>query len=105
MVVIPEEYSFYRQWAELFKVLAHPTRLAIIASLAQGTKCVNDVCDVLHIAQPNISQHLAVLRNEGIVNYTEEGKKRCYYLENPDLVQGLLVVLSSDLAAHRPRGV
>lgn len=88
------EKDSYPKWAELLKVLAHPTRLAILDSLKDGTKCVSDVCEILSVPQPNLSQHLSILRREGIVSFTEDGKKRCYYLENPEFIQSLVSVLA-----------
>lgn len=80
--------------AERLKVLAHPTRLAILDSLKDETKCVNDVCELLSVPQPNLSQHLSILRREGLVGFTEDGKKRCYYLKNQDFMKALVDVLS-----------
>lgn len=84
----------FRRQAEYLKVLAHPIRLAIIYALKEGTCCVNDVSELLRVSQPNISQHLAILRREGIVAYTEDGKKRCYFLCDSDPIIALLTVLS-----------
>lgn len=84
----------FRSQAEYLKVLAHPIRLAIIDALKDGTCCVNDVSELLCVSQPNISQHLAILRREGIVGYTEDGKRRCYFLCDPDPIIALLAVLN-----------
>ncbi|MGM0432943.1 MAG: ArsR/SmtB family transcription factor [Spirochaetota bacterium] len=83
----------YLHWAEYLKVLAHPTRIAIVETLSRGTCCVTEVCDLLQLPQPNLSQHLAILRREGIVDYTEDGKKRCYYLLDVKKVRALLSAL------------
>ena len=85
----------FRNYAEYLKVLAHPVRLAIIDALREGTCCVNDVSELLRIPQPNISQHLAILRKEGIVDYSEDGKRRCYFLCTPELVIPLFSFLES----------
>ncbi len=88
--------SNYVEWAELLRVLAHPTRLAILDSLKDGTKCVSDVCEILSVPQPNLSQHLSILRREGVVSFTEDGKKRRYSLTNPALIKALMCVLAGD---------
>lgn len=90
----------YAKWAERLKVLAHPTRLAILDSLKDETKCVNDVCELLSVPQPNLSQHLAILRREGLVGFTEDGKKRCYYLKNRGFMKALVDVLSGNDASE-----
>ncbi len=85
-----------RRGAELLRGLAHPTRLAILDELKNGPKCVSDIKELLHVSQPNLSQHLAVLRRERIVDYYEEGRQRCYYLTRPSLAQALMHFLSGD---------
>lgn len=83
----------YDGCANLLKVMAHPIRLAILDSLKHGTKCVNDVVELLSTPQPNISQHLSVLRREGIVTYTEDGSKRCYSIVDLDYIKALMDVI------------
>ena len=79
-----------REKAELLRLLGHPTRLLILEELAQGVKCVTDIRDLLDIPQPNVSQHLGVLRQARIVDFYEDGQLRCYYLLRPALVEALL---------------
>lgn len=76
--------------ADLLRQLAHPTRLIILMELAKGAKCVTDIRDLLDIPQPNVSQHLMVLRNNRVVDSYEDGQLRCYYLLRPALVKDLL---------------
>lgn len=84
------------EWAELLKSFAHPTRLQILAELCKGTRCVTDMEDVLPASQVNISQHLTVLRNAKLVDFAQDGALRCYYLNRPKLVEGVLALLSLD---------
>ena len=90
-----------RERADLLRLLGHPTRLLILEGLARGVKCVTDMRDLLDIPQPNVSQHLAVLRQARIVDYYEDGRLRCYYLLRPALVEALLGFLSGDYPAVR----
>lgn len=76
--------------AWLLKTLGHPVRLALLAELARGPKCVTAIRDLLAVRQPNVSQHLAVLRQAGLVDCHEDGNLRCYYLLRPALVRDLL---------------
>ena len=85
-----------RRKAELLRVLAHPTRLAILEELAAGAKCVTDIQDLLDVPQPNVSQHLAALRRDRIVDFLEDGTLSCYYVTRPKLVKGLLRFLSGE---------
>lgn len=67
--------------AELFKALAHPARLAILELLAARTSCVcGDIALELPLAQSTVSQHLAVLKEAGLVQGEVEPPRICYCL-------------------------
>lgn len=85
-----------RRKAELLRLLAHPTRLAILETLLPGAKCVTDIQELLDVPQANVSQHLHALRRERIVDYHEDGTLRCYYLTRPKLARAVLRFLSDD---------
>jgi DNA-binding transcriptional ArsR family regulator len=89
-----------KAWAATLKALGHPTRLRIVVELLQGTKCVTDIHEILPASQANISQHLAVLRHADLVDCTQEGAQRCYYLTRPDLVQGVVDLLATRKGAR-----
>lgn len=89
-------------WADLLKVLSHPTRLAILAELLEGVKCVNDMADLLSRPQPNVSQHLMALRESGLVECQHDGLFRCYYVTRPGLVQALIEALGEEYTVVRP---
>ena len=56
-----------RLQAEVLKVLAQPTRLEILHQLADGPIEVGRLAAAVGVTQPNVSQHLAVLRTAGLV--------------------------------------
>lgn len=85
-----------REKASLLRVLGHPVRLAILIELGKGPKCVTDIHELLEMPQANVSQHLAALRHEKIVDYHEDGKQRCYYLARPALVKSLLRFINAE---------
>jgi ArsR family transcriptional regulator len=85
-----------RERAELLRQLGHPVRLAILEELIKGGKCVTDIRDLLEVPQPNVSQHLTVLRQHRIVDFSEDGKLRCYYLKRPTLVRALFEFISGE---------
>ncbi|MDA8169046.1 MAG: metalloregulator ArsR/SmtB family transcription factor [Nitrospiraceae bacterium] len=68
---------------EMLKVIAHPVRIKILDELTKGVKCVSDFEDFLGINQPNVSQHLSVLRVHNIIDYYVDGRLRCYFLVDP----------------------
>lgn len=64
----------------LFKGFADPTRLRILNVLAAGELCVCDIVEILGVAQPTISRHLAYLRRSGLVSATRDWKFAHYRL-------------------------
>lgn len=87
--------TFENEWVDTLKALGHKTRLQIVIDLQQnGTKCVTDLNDLLPSSQANISQHLTVLRNARIVDFTQDGAQRCYYICKPELIEGVIKLLT-----------
>jgi len=86
---------------ELLKVIAHPARIKILADLVQGVKCVSDFEDSLNISQPNVSQHLALLRTSGIIDFFVDGRLKCYFLKEP-LIPDLLELLQKEYKEDIP---
>lgn len=76
-----------RLQAEALKVLAHPTRLAMLDRLANGPLEVSRIADALGLSQPNASQHLAVLRGAGLVEPDRHGREIRYRLTDPDVIR------------------
>ncbi len=85
-IIVDTDHWKDEEWleenAELLKALAHPSRLKIIGFLSSGKKCVKHIWEALDLPQPNVSQHLSVLRNKGILGYKREGSIVCYYIKN-----------------------
>ena len=86
---------------EILRIIAHPVRIKILEELAQGVKCVSDFEDFLEISQPNVSQHLSLLRRYKIIDYFIDGRLRCYFLRNP-MVPDLLEVIKRDYEEDLP---
>lgn len=74
------------------KVLANPERMLLLCQLAQGEMCVGELEEELQIRQPTLSQQLAVLRNEGVVDTRREGKNIYYSVADPALLEILAVL-------------
>lgn len=64
----------------LLKTLSHKDRLMILCQLQTGEKTVSDLIDILDLPQSPISQHLARMRNEGLVATRRDGKAIYYSL-------------------------
>jgi ArsR family transcriptional regulator len=66
--------------AHILKAMGHPTRLRILQRIAEGDFCVSDLERELEQSQPNISQHLAKLRDCGLIIPERRGGMTCYRL-------------------------
>ena len=60
------------------KAIAHPLRLKVLCVLGEGELSVQDIVDSVGTSQSNISQHLAILRDKGILS-TRKDANRVYY--------------------------
>ncbi len=65
---------------DAFNAVAEPRRRQILDLLAEGERPVNDLVRLLGMAQPQVSKHLRVLREVGVVEVRDEGRQRLYRL-------------------------
>lgn len=64
--------------ARALKAISHPLRLKILCVIAGQEVCVQDIVEAVGTSQSNISQHLAILRDKGVLN-TRKDANRVYY--------------------------
>ena len=81
--------------SELMKLLSHPHRLMILCELNQGEQSVGDLAQKIGINQSPLSQHLARMRHEGVVESRREAQTVYYTLAGEEIsaVIGLLYSL------------
>ena len=65
---------------DAFNAVAEPRRRQILDLLAQGERPVNDLVEMLGLAQPQVSKHLRVLREVDLVHVRDAGRQRLYRL-------------------------
>jgi DNA-binding transcriptional ArsR family regulator len=70
---------------DAFNAVAEPRRRQILDVLAGGERPVNDLVRLLGVTQPQVSKHLRVLREVGVVDVRDEGRQRVYRLNGPAL--------------------
>ena len=70
---------------DAFNAVAEPRRRDILDVLAAGERPVNDLVELLGLAQPQVSKHLRVLREVGLVTVRDEGRQRMYRLDGRPL--------------------
>jgi len=87
----------YREVSGFLKVLSHPVRLMIVVELLEGKRCVGAIKELVKVKQPNISQHLSLLKLNGIVDWRQEGKRKCYYLKNRRLIKSIIKTLEKSM--------
>jgi DNA-binding transcriptional ArsR family regulator len=71
--------------ADVFNAVAEPRRRQILDALAEGERPVSDLVERLGLGQPQVSKHLRVLREVGLVRVREEGRHRIYRLNGRSL--------------------
>jgi len=74
--------SIILDYAERLKVFGHPVRLKLLCVIEKENACVTELWRCLNQSQPVISQHLAVLKEKGIVEARVEGNRRIYSISD-----------------------
>jgi DNA-binding transcriptional ArsR family regulator len=64
--------------SDAFNAVAEPRRREILDQLAGGQRSVNELVELLDLTQPQISKHLRVLREVGVVDVRGDGRRRLY---------------------------
>lgn len=82
----------YERQAEIAKAVGHPLRVAVIDFLRDGEKCVCDIAEYVDSERSNVSRHLSVMVNAGVLTYRKEGLKVFYALRTPCIAEFLSCV-------------
>ena len=85
MLTKKKQLLFQKQ-AEIAKAIAHPLRIAIVDFLKDGEQCVCDIAEHVGSERSNVSRHLSVMVNAGVLQYRKEGLKVIYELKTPCIV-------------------
>jgi DNA-binding transcriptional ArsR family regulator len=73
--------------ADFLKALSHETRLVILCQLIDGEKTVNELEQILNLRQAAVSQQLARLRADDLVEARRNGKSVHYSIARPEVVE------------------
>ena len=76
-----KKWLLFQKQAEIAKAIAHPLRIAIIDFLKDGEQCVCDIAEHIGSERSNVSRHLSVMVNAGVLEYRKEGLKVMYRLK------------------------
>ena len=78
-----KKQMLFEKQAEIAKAIAHPLRIAIVDFLKDGQQCVCDIAEYVGSERSNVSRHLSVMVNAGILDYRKQGLKVIYRLRTP----------------------
>ena len=90
---MPSRLIVSRELADLFKLLAHADRLRMVEELGAGEMDVTGLAAALDLPATRISQHLALLRAQRLVEERRDGRNHFYRLANPHLAAWVLDAL------------
>jgi ArsR family transcriptional regulator, virulence genes transcriptional regulator len=75
--------EIFEMQARVCKVLANPKRLEILCTLEDGELAVSEIVTKTEIGKANLSQHLSLMKEAGILNSRREGQRIYYRIANP----------------------
>ena len=73
----------FKAQAQMFKALAHPSRLLMVDELSRGERCVCELAELVGAEMPTVSRHLSQLKHAGIVEDDKRGAQVFYRLVTP----------------------
>jgi ArsR family transcriptional regulator len=97
------ERTRYEARAAVVKAMAHPTRLFLVDTLADGERCVCELTEMVGADVSTVSKHLAILRQAGIVRDERRGAMVFYSLSMPCVLGWFSCVDTVLRAAARQR--
>ncbi|MBZ5693920.1 MAG: metalloregulator ArsR/SmtB family transcription factor [Acidobacteriia bacterium] len=77
--------SLYAMQAEICQALGHPRRIHIVDLLAHGESSAADLRSALGVSKVNLSQHLSLLKQVGLVQSRQSGREAFYFLVIPEI--------------------
>jgi len=77
----------FEKQAEVIKAIAHPLRIAITDFLKDDEQCVCDIAEHIGAERSNVSRHLALMVNAGILSFRKDGLKVIYALKSPCMLK------------------
>ena len=93
MKVMTEYTKKQKELSVKFKALAHPARVKLFQDLLKKECCVGEIQECLSISQPNVSQHLRILKEAGVVTGRRDKNRICYSIEDEKIKQAFEILL------------
>ncbi|WP_022948283.1 ArsR/SmtB family transcription factor [Methylohalobius crimeensis] len=73
--------------ARCLKAMSHPLRLKILCTLGEGPASVQEILEQVGTTQSNVSQHLAILREKGLLAFDKQANRVYYRVDDPRTLQ------------------
>lgn len=84
--------ELYLMHADFCKFMGNAKRIEMLFLLGESEFCVEDIAHKMDVPIPNISQHLAIMRDKGVVEARRAGTKIYYRLANPKTLQACILM-------------
>lgn len=101
---LPVARELLRKNAEVFKALGNEQRTAIICALSDHEMAVSDIAEYVDSSIQNVSQHLRVLKDGGVVRDRREGRRVFYEIANPKFLEACCLIRDAVLEEHHIEG-
>ncbi len=98
------QQKVYENQAVFLKALGQPTRLQILDLLKNGERCVCEIFPAIDQEQANVSKHLTILKQSGILDSRKEGLRVFYWIKNKEvlgLINGVSLMLKNQAREQR----
>jgi len=89
---IVDNKEIYRLHADFCKFMGNAKRIEIMFVLGNSEKCVEDIAKIMGINIPNVSQHLAIMKEKGVVEVRRDGVKMFYKISNPRTLEACIIM-------------
>jgi ArsR family transcriptional regulator len=99
-----EKTNVFELHADLCKTLSNPKRLMILALLARKEMSVGEIAEVISVPLSNVSQHLSLLKAQGLVHGRKTGQAVRYNITDRRIIQACTLIRSVLLDRMKERG-
>lgn len=82
----------YKLHAQVCRVLSHPKRLEILDLLSAGEKSLEELAQAMGVRKANVSQHLALMRQQQLIRARREGQRTFYRVANPKILKARAIM-------------
>ena len=104
MVILKGKQKLFEKQAQVLKALGQPTRLQILDLLKDGERCVCEIFPAINQEQANVSKHLSIMKQAGLLESRKDGLRVLYRIKNDEilkLIHGVSCMLKNQVHEQR----